>query len=208
MDYQNQGAYGYFGGTPWEQLSPEQRLQWAKSQPGSGIALTEMANEQSLHPERNSPNYWDSVMGAIANNSAHLKPANVPETTSGIGMMSGDATQDIATGYGDTIHNYGPDPRQEYIPRGMTAASNDPNASPEAKAAAEAVQAKQKSRTQEWLGHLGEGVGQAAGIVDSYNPQYNEEGRPVGETAEIQGYDPLTGMSPAQRIAHRRRMGY
>ena len=51
MDAGN-GAFGYHGAVPWGQLTPEQRLQFAMSQPGSGIELTQMAQQQAMNPDR------------------------------------------------------------------------------------------------------------------------------------------------------------
>jgi hypothetical protein len=104
--------------------------------------------------------------------------------------MSGNAGQDVAEGYRQTVQNYGSDPRQSYIP---------------VAARGEAANAKQASDTQTWLGHLGEQTGDVTGF-GPYKPQYDERGRPRGEWAEMEGYDPTTGLTPAQRIRRYRRM--
>lgn len=168
MDAGN-GAFGYHGAVPWGMLTPEQRLQFARSQPGSGIALTEMAQENAQHPGRGQSNYWDKLMGAVAGNSTRLPHAYVPGSMSGIGMMSGDAGQDIANASRQTVQNYGADPRNDYIP---PAALSDPNS-------AAAVMGKQRAREQEWLGHQGEALGQVTGTADSYVPGAGRESREV-----------------------------
>ena len=35
-----QGAYGYNGAVPWERLTPQQRIDWAKGQPGTANLFT------------------------------------------------------------------------------------------------------------------------------------------------------------------------
>ena len=172
------GAYGYFGSAPWESLTPEQRLQWARSQPGSGIMLTDMAIEKARHPERTDTNYWDYMVNSIANNRPMTHGANVPYAASGLGMMSGDAGADIANAQQQTVQNYGPDPRKDYIP--PAAMGNTPEA-------AQAMIAKQQARQQEWLTRMGQQAGQITGTAPGgYEPGAGRESQslfaPQGET--------------------------
>jgi len=192
MDAGN-GAFSYYGAVPWGQLTPEQRLQFAMSQPGSGIELTQMAQQQAMHPERQQSNYWDKLMGAVANNSSKLPVAHVPGAKSGIGMMSGDAGQDIGNAAQQTTVNYGSDPRQDYIPTGMTAALNDPNATPEQVDAAKAVGAKQAAREQEWQAHQGEALGGITGTTDAFIPGAGKESRAIAPYGQ-------DGMSASEKI--------
>jgi hypothetical protein len=107
--------------------------------------------------------------------------------------MSGDAGQDIANAYQKTQLDYGTDPRKDYIPPSNT----DP-----------LMAQKQSQKIQDWLGHLGAQAGQEAGIVDSYGV-YGGAGDPNdvgGEGRALAGYDPATGLPPAQWLARRRRM--
>jgi hypothetical protein len=159
----------------WEKLSPEQRLQAFLNQPGHSDLASSLQKQQIENPDvgtglsqlaNNSGNYADDYLRAIANNSSKLpvaRPASLPSVESGIGVMSGDASADIAEGYRQTVQKHGPDPRQNK--------NVDPN------------------QAQEWEGHLGQEVGDVTGM-GPYKTQYDEQGRPIREWKAITKYHP------------------
>ena len=77
MDAGN-GAFSYHGAVPWGQLTPEQRLQFAMSQPGSGIELTQMAQQQAMNPGRQHPTTGISSWGPLPTTQARSRSPMFP----------------------------------------------------------------------------------------------------------------------------------
>ena len=177
----------------WEGMSPDQKLQYLKTSGGPSGQFFQQMDQQGAGGKGN---YWDYVYGSVLSGKPVTHGAYVPMAKSGIGMMSGDAAADIGNAHADTTLDYGSDPRNDYIPRQLTAALYDKNASQQDFDAARGVLAKQQAREAEWMGHMGERLGSNLGREGdnaAFRPMHDGSGNPVGEWAAIEGYDPSTG---------------
>ena len=167
----------------WQQMSPADRLKYLSNSGGpTGNFVNSMQQSQQLHPNWNSTNYFDTVLNSLATGSGKIREANVPEAASGIGMMSGDAGQDVANATQQTVQNYGSDPSQDQLTGALQQTVNAgslPGATPEQKAAADAIIAKQRARTADWNAHLGESLGSVTGTAQAYVPGAGKEWRGV-----------------------------
>ena len=91
-----QGAYGYNGAVPWERLTPQQRIDWAKGQPGTADLFTARQSQKIQYPNVGGDNnYWDSVVNAIASNG-QVPRANIPKSPMGGEGYSFDRNNDYA----------------------------------------------------------------------------------------------------------------
>ncbi len=185
----------YFGinmpDSAWQQMSGDEKLKYLSNRGGpTGNFIDSMQRSKADHPDWGGSNYWDAVYNALARGGGKIPSVHLPYAASGIGMMSGDAGGDIANAHADTTTNYGSDPRNDALTgelRQTIATGQGEGATPEQKAAAQAIISKQQQRVGEWMGHMGQNLGSMTGTADAYEPGAG------AEWASIEGYDPATG---------------